>query len=131
MRVIAATHGPVAVATALQPATSALHATAPLHIEHLGPPVKPQQADIQLILRGVADLRRLDSGRVGWSPGAYAPELAAPAATKPSSRPSPRSKQAKPRDGTSRCPRAQLPANLVFFLDFSVLNFSFELKKMD
>jgi len=67
---------------------------------------KLKQADIQLILKGVADLRRLDAGRVGWSPGAYAPELTAPAATKPPTRPSPRSKQTKPptkpRDSTSR-----------------------------
>eukprot|EP00964_Phaeocystis_antarctica_P071507 scaffold43642_cov36-Phaeocystis_antarctica.AAC.2 len=65
-----------------------LHTTStpPLHIEHLEPPVKSQQADIYLILKGVADLRRLDAGRVGWSPGAYAPELTAPVATKPPTR---------------------------------------------
>ena len=76
-------------------------------------PVTPQQADIQLILKGVLDLRQLDTGRVGWSPGAYASELAAPTAwaklpSQPApSKQSPRSKPrlqdgTKPRDSTSR-----------------------------
>ena len=39
---------------------------------------KLKQADIQLILRKCSDLKRLDAGQVGWSPGAFAPEITLP-----------------------------------------------------
>ena len=44
---------------------------------------KLKQADIHLIMKNCTDLKRLDTGRVGWTPGALASEVTMPAPSKP------------------------------------------------
>lgn len=60
--------------------------------------------DVNLILKGIETLKRLDEGRVGWSPGAFAPELV-PAPDKPQPKP-PKGKPTKPKPRDSSSKRA-------------------------
>ena len=61
---------------------------------------KLKAVDVHMILKGIETLKRLDAGRVGWSPGAFAPELI-PAPEKPKEPKPPKGKPTKPRGASS------------------------------